>query len=200
MNLHRSGFIRFASLRTGKNYIHEQSGPLIIQAEIRHILDRTPDRHQNFPGLFPDSGIIKAHRKPVPATAANMTAATGKSIKHPLPLFQKLRLAKGISDIFTGPQSGMSDVITVRRRIAVMAVTAAAAPGIMSRMARQTELKRLRYGYRSSGKKQGKSQKAKDQFAPLKNSATTVSSTMTALNMMVSAETARCSRGNQQAR
>lgn len=135
MHPHRSSFIRLTSLRTGENDIYQNGYLFFIQAEIRHIRHRMPDREHQFPGCFPDSRTIKARRKAIPATSADMAASAGQPVHQALPLSDLRSIAEGKTGIFPCTQPGVSNVFTLRRRITSMAESASATLRIMTRMA-----------------------------------------------------------------
>lgn len=113
MHLYWSSRSRFTSLRPGKNDIHQHGYLFFIKAKIRHNRHRSPDREHKLPGCFPDCRAIEAHRKNVPATAADMTAAAGKLIHQALPFFDVRLIAESKAGIFPGTQTGMGNVFAL---------------------------------------------------------------------------------------
>lgn len=201
MNPYRNRLLRFLSLRSGIYGIHQHGCLLLIKGEIRHCRCRTPERTRQLPWRFSGGCTVKVHRKTVAAPGTDVASPAGQPV-HQLPtFFQERRVVEGKTDIFSGPQPGMGDVFAFRGRIAAMTAAATAALRIMDGMACQAELTWLNTApCRKRCRTQDGYQGTNDQSAPLKNSATTVSSTIAAVMMTVITDTARCSRGKQQAR
>ena len=113
MHPHRSRFIRLAPLRAVKNGIDQYRYLRFIQAKIRHIRHRMPDRVRQLPASFPDSCSIQVNRQNIPAASADMAAATGKPVHQAFSLPGLCPVAEGETGIFPGEQTCMGNVFTL---------------------------------------------------------------------------------------
>lgn len=201
MNLLRSSFIVSGPPFTAcQNRIHQRCDLLFPQGEIGHIRHGMLDRTHQFIGGSAGRRGIEADSQAVAPPSADMAAATGKLFQQLFTLHVLQGIAKGKAGVLAAAQPGVCDIFPGRCRVAQMAAAAPAPLRIVNRVARQTELTRLSSPRRRSDSKQQRYQNTSDQFAPRKNIATTVSSTIAAAAMTVPSDTGHCSRGNQTAR
>ncbi len=192
MNPHRGGDHRFTPLGLSQNGVHQPGHGLFIKSERRHIPHRTTDRQCQFPRRFSHRRIIQAHRKTITASTANMAAPAGEPVNQTFPRFDLPDVAKGKPGVLPSPHSGMGNVFPFRRRIAPMAAAAPSPLRIVDGMASQAELAGLPAAPGGGNRSQENAdQKPSDQLLPLKNIATTVSSTIAAASSRVTAETVR---------
>ena len=176
--------------RMGKKSIDQGARRRLREGEIRHEENRLAYGLQDF--LRPGSGQqpIKITGQRVPLVAAAMTAATTGLLQKFDPAPRHRAFGNGEPGKAAGDQVMMCQLLTIRSRVAPMAMCATAGLGIVGGVAFQAASLRCRK-HRQKQKKNDQKGTTSDQFSPRKNMATTVSATMPTKTMRVSQLTSR---------